>query len=103
MDYTVRGILQARILGWVAWLLPSPGDIPNPGIKPRCPALQVDSLPAEAPGKPDPINRFQISRTLACSHLWTGLPLGLMLFALYFREIFSKGCITTDCLSQFPI
>ena len=31
---------------------PSPGDLPNPGIEPRCPALQVDSLPAEPPGKP---------------------------------------------------
>ena len=30
----------------------SPGDLPNPGIKPRSPALQVDSLPAEPQGKP---------------------------------------------------
>ena len=30
--------------------LPS-GDLPNPGIKPRSPVLQVDSLPAEPPGK----------------------------------------------------
>ena len=29
-----------------------PGDLPNPGIKPRSPTLQVDSLPAEPPGKP---------------------------------------------------
>ena len=29
-----------------------PGDLPNPGIKPRSPALQVDSLPAELEGKP---------------------------------------------------
>ncbi|CAI9158194.1 unnamed protein product [Rangifer tarandus platyrhynchus] len=33
-------------------LFPSPGDLPNPGIKPRSPALQVDSLPAELSGKP---------------------------------------------------
>ena len=45
-DYTVRGILQARILEWVAF--PFPGDLPNPGIKPRSPALQADSLPAES-------------------------------------------------------
>ena len=31
---------------------PSPGDVPNPGIEPRSPALQADSLPAEPPGKP---------------------------------------------------
>ena len=30
----------------------SPGDLPNPGIEPRCPTLQVDSLPTELPGKP---------------------------------------------------
>ena len=31
---------------------PSPGDIPNPGIEPRSPTLQADSLPAEPQGKP---------------------------------------------------
>ena len=30
---------------------PSPGDLPDPGIKPRSPALQVDALPSEPPGK----------------------------------------------------
>ena len=46
---TVHGILRARILEWVAF--PSPGDLPNPGIKPRS-ALLVDSLAAEPQGKP---------------------------------------------------
>ena len=32
--------------------LSSPGDLPNPGIKPRSPTLQADSLPAEPQGKP---------------------------------------------------
>ena len=49
-DYTVHGILQARNLKWVT--IPFPGDLPNPGIKTRSPTLQVDSLPAEPPGKP---------------------------------------------------
>ena len=44
------GILQARILEWVA--MPSSRDLPNPGIEAMSPALQVDSLPAEPPGKP---------------------------------------------------
>ena len=48
MDYTVHGILQARILKWVAFLFL--GDLPNPGIRPRSPTLQVDSLPAEPQG-----------------------------------------------------
>ena len=38
-----------RILEWVA--IPSPVDLPNPGIKLGSPALQADSLPAELPGK----------------------------------------------------
>ena len=46
---SVRGILQARILEWVA--ISSPGDLPNPGIEPGSPTLQADSLPAEPPGK----------------------------------------------------
>ena len=39
-----------RILEWVAY--PSPGDLPDPGIKPGSPALQADSLPSEPPEKP---------------------------------------------------
>ena len=35
----------------------SPGDLPHPGIEPRSPALQVDSLPSEPPGKPMIKNR----------------------------------------------
>ena len=31
---------------------PPPEDRPNPGIEPRSPALQADSLPSEPPGKP---------------------------------------------------
>ena len=29
----------------------SPGDLPNTGLEPRCPALQADSLLSEPPGK----------------------------------------------------
>ena len=85
MDYTVHGILQARILEWVAflfsrgssqprdqtqvsciagrfftrwatkeaqefwsgWPIPSPADLPDPGIELGSPALQADSLPTE--------------------------------------------------------
>ena len=32
---------------WSRWPFLSPGDLPNPGIKPRSPALQADSLPAK--------------------------------------------------------
>ena len=32
--------------------LPPPGDLPDPGMEPRSPALQADSFPSEQPGKP---------------------------------------------------
>ena len=44
------GILQARIVEWVA--IPSSRGFSQPRIKPRSPALQADSLPTEPPGKP---------------------------------------------------
>ena len=37
---------------WSGLPFPSPGDLPDPGIKPRSPILQADSLPSELPGKP---------------------------------------------------
>ena len=49
-DSCVCGILQARILEWVA--VPFSMGFPNPGIEPRSPTLQVDSLLSEPPGKP---------------------------------------------------
>ena len=36
-------------------------DLPNPGIKPRSPVLQTDSLPAEPPGKPKNIGVGSLS------------------------------------------
>ena len=45
---SVHGILQERILEWVAISF-SPGDLPDPGIEPKSLALQVDSLPSEPP------------------------------------------------------
>ena len=39
---------------WSRQPIPSPGDLPDPGIEPGSPALQVDSLPDELPGKTPP-------------------------------------------------
>ena len=35
---------------WNGLPFPSPGDLPKPGVEPRCVALQVDFLPSEPPG-----------------------------------------------------
>ena len=37
---------------WSGLLLPSPGDLSDPGIEPRSPELQADSLLSEPPGTP---------------------------------------------------
>ena len=39
---SVHGSLQGRILEWVPF--PSPGDLPDPGIELKSPALQADSF-----------------------------------------------------------
>ena len=36
---------------WSGLPFPSPRDLPDPGIEPRSPALQADSLPIQLPGK----------------------------------------------------
>ena len=45
-ESTVHGILQARILEWVAF------PFSRGSSQPRCPTLQADCLPAELQGKP---------------------------------------------------
>ena len=47
MDYTVHGILQARILEWVAF------PFSRGSSQPRSSALQADTLPADPQGKPN--------------------------------------------------
>ena len=49
-DYTIHGILQARILDWVA--VPFSRGSSQPRDRTQPPALQVDSFPAEPQGKP---------------------------------------------------
>ena len=60
---SVCGILQARILEWVAFL--SPGDLPDPGIKLVSLTWQMESYP-EPPGKPyvlDSVIYFNLTKS----------------------------------------
>ena len=63
MDY-IQSMEFSRPEYWSGQHFPSPGDLPNPGIKPRSPALQVDSLLIEPQGKP-----FKILWNLISSNL----------------------------------
>ena len=70
MVYTVHETLQARILDWVAF--PSPGDLPNPVIEFRSPALQADSL------LPEP--QWKLSSCIVATK--TGLDFGHHIFMI---------------------
>ena len=55
MDYSCQTPLSmgfSRKEYWSGLPFPSPGDLPDPGIELRSPALQADSLPTELQGKP---------------------------------------------------
>ena len=56
---------------WSELPFPSPGDLPDPGIKPRSPALQADTLTSEPPGKPT--IQLQLHQ-----HYWLRYRLGLL-------------------------
>ena len=45
---SVHGILRQEY--WSELPFPSPGDLPKPGVEPRSPTLQADSLPPDPPG-----------------------------------------------------
>jgi len=47
-DSSLHGIFQY----WSGLPFPSPGDLPDPGIKPGSPTLQADALLSEPPRKP---------------------------------------------------
>ena len=56
MDCSLPGSSVYGVLEWQEYWrglpFPSPGDLPDSGIRPRFPTLQVDALPSEPPGKP---------------------------------------------------
>ena len=49
---------------WNGLLFPSPGDLPNPGIEPRSPALQADTL------LPEPFSRILLKDSDLVRHIW---------------------------------
>jgi len=55
---------------WSGLPFPSPGDLPDPGIKPQSPAFQADALTSEPPGKPPNIHSVQFSSVLLLSRVW---------------------------------
>ena len=51
---------------WSGLPFPSPGDLPNPGIEPRSPALQADALTSEPPGRSTGYNSPKYYSGICC-------------------------------------
>ena len=64
---SIHGILQTKIQEWVSFCLSRVSS--RPGIEPRTPALQADSLPSELPGKPLMLNSILLCDLLINSPL----------------------------------
>ena len=62
-------LLFSRQEYWSVLSFPSPGDLPDPGIEPRSPALEADALTSEPPGKR--ITEYYLK--LICSEFMKGL------------------------------
>ena len=56
--------------------MPSPGDLPDPGIEARSPTLQTDSLPFESLGKPHPQCTDKEAEDRKCMSLAQGYTFG---------------------------
>ena len=69
---SVHGISKARILEWIA--ISSPGDLLDPGMEPRSPVLQADSLLSEPQGSPTWLPRIKQSPVLCNGHSKHPLP-----------------------------
>ena len=101
MDYTVLGILQARILVWVAF--PFSKVSSQPRDQTRSPALQVDSLPTELSGKPRLFMKFNISSSLfngRSSHsvislfsVFSLLSISVLYFSHWFRRLLNYSIV----------
>ena len=61
---------------WSGLPAPSPGDLPNPGIEPKSPTLQADSLPSEPPGKPTSFVSYLAMTINPGGISFTGISLG---------------------------
>ena len=97
--FSVHGFSRQEY--WSGWPFPSPGDLPNPGIEPRFPALQADALTSEPPGKP---SVFIIHVKYPCSLILSSVPFlyfyGLIVSWVW--DVFSFSFFMTDHFDWMP-
>ena len=83
---------------WSGLPFPSPGDLPDPGIEPRSPALQAESFLSEPPGKP----MYGHNMPFLCFILVLGKTiLKKSLKRIAFRAINSKSQFSFTCCPEF--
>ena len=75
--WTIQSMEFSRPEYWSGQPFPSPGDLPNPGIEPRSPALQADSLPAEPQRKPK--KKFRVIKMNNFWNIYINIILSIML------------------------
>ena len=98
MDYTVHGVLQTRILKWVAF--PFSRGSSQPRFEPNSPALQADSLPAELSGKL--ILQLAMYKNQCFIVFWP--PLAIVLKFFQFVKVKKRYLIgILICISLVPI
>ena len=73
--WTIQSMEFPRPEYWSGLPFPSPGDLPNPGIESRSPALQADSLLSEPPGKPNNtgVGSLSLLQQIFPHRNWTGI------------------------------
>ena len=87
LNLGVFDFIQARVLEWVA--ISFSRELPNPGIEPRSPELQVDSLPAEPPGKTKKtgLGRLSLLQGIFLTQRWDLRPLHWQVDSLPLRHL----------------
>ena len=84
--------------------LPSPGDLPDPGIKPSSSALQADALPSEPPGKPQLRTPFISPETFQpCTYLPTSLFPVFTLGSNNSNAVLPRGRLNVLCKYLLPL
>ena len=95
--WTIQTMAFSRPGYWGGHPIPSPGDLPNPGIKPRSPALQADSLSAELPGKP-------LLKVLVKDIVQEGKPSDrLVMLDIKVKVLAAQSCLTLCNLMDYSL
>ena len=100
--WSIQSMEFSRPEYWSGYPFPSPGNLPNSGIKPRSSTLQVDSSPSEPPGKPKSVLVYVFKR---CPLPYLTLKLPFLISGekslLKYIQLFTQEDSTT--VSKFPL